>query len=152
VPGGGCGAGAPRSSVSAWWLTFVVLAVFASWIAPQDPIATSWGAIRKPPSAEHWFGTDEIGRDVLLARDLGHACVASRGRGLGVDLVAAGRADRPRGGLSRRLGRCSDLARHRCLPGLSVLILAIALAAFLGPSLTNAMIAIASRPRRSSCG
>src|SRR5205085_3830946 len=44
---------------------FVVLAVFAGWIAPQDPIATSWSAIRKPPSAEHWFGSDEIGRDVF---------------------------------------------------------------------------------------
>jgi len=46
-------------------LLFVLLALFAPWIAPQDPIATNWGAIRKPPSLEHWFGTDEIGRDVL---------------------------------------------------------------------------------------
>src|SRR3954466_3145455 len=46
-------------------LGFVALALFAPWIAPQDPIATSWGALRKAPSAEHWFGTDEIGRDVL---------------------------------------------------------------------------------------
>ena len=38
---------------------------FAPWIAPYDPIATSWSAIRKAPSAAHWFGTDEIGRDVL---------------------------------------------------------------------------------------
>ena len=44
---------------------FVVLALFAPWIAPYDPIATSWSAIRKAPSAEYWFGTDEIGRDVL---------------------------------------------------------------------------------------
>ena len=39
--------------------------MFAPWIAPHDPIATSWSAIRKAPSAAHWFGTDEIGRDVL---------------------------------------------------------------------------------------
>ena len=44
---------------------FIVLALFAPWIAPQDPIATSWGAIRQAPGAAHWFGTDEIGRDVL---------------------------------------------------------------------------------------
>ena len=44
---------------------FIALALFAPWVAPQDPIATSWGAIRKAPSAAHWFGTDEIGRDVL---------------------------------------------------------------------------------------
>src|SRR5690348_4146814 len=46
-------------------LGFIVLALFAPWLAPFDPIATSWSAIRKAPSAEHWFGTDEIGRDVL---------------------------------------------------------------------------------------
>ncbi len=44
---------------------FVVLAIFAPWISPHDPIATSWGAIRTAPSAQYLFGTDEIGRDVL---------------------------------------------------------------------------------------
>ena len=44
---------------------FILLALFAPFISPQDPIATSWSAIRKAPSAAHWFGTDEIGRDVL---------------------------------------------------------------------------------------
>jgi len=44
---------------------FILLAILAPYISPQDPIATSWGAIRKAPSAAHWFGTDEIGRDVL---------------------------------------------------------------------------------------
>ena len=44
---------------------FVALAIFASWIAPYDPLATSWSAVRKAPTAAHWFGTDEIGRDVL---------------------------------------------------------------------------------------
>ena len=44
---------------------FVLLAVFASSIAPYDPIATSWSAVRKAPSAQYLFGTDEIGRDVL---------------------------------------------------------------------------------------
>src|SRR4029077_14104727 len=46
-------------------LFFVVVAVAAPLIAPYDPVATSWSAVRKPPSLEHWFGTDEIGRDVL---------------------------------------------------------------------------------------
>ena len=44
---------------------FVVLAVLAPVLSPYDPLATSWAAIRKAPTAEHWFGTDEIGRDVL---------------------------------------------------------------------------------------
>src|SRR5450756_922987 len=45
--------------------TFIVLAVFAPVIVPHDPIATSWTLVRKPPSALHWFGTDELGRDIL---------------------------------------------------------------------------------------
>src|ERR1700738_5044115 len=45
--------------------TFIVLAVFAPLIAPYDPIATSWSLVRKPPSAAHWFGTDDLGRDIL---------------------------------------------------------------------------------------
>src|ERR1700760_3897456 len=44
---------------------FLVLAIFAPLIAPFDPIATSWSLVRKAPSAQHWFGTDELGRDVL---------------------------------------------------------------------------------------
>src|SRR5881398_244108 len=43
----------------------VTVAVLAPVVAPYDPIATSWSAVRKGPSAAHWFGTDEIGRDVL---------------------------------------------------------------------------------------
>ena len=46
-------------------LGFIALALFAPWISGYDPVATDWGAIRKAPSAAHWFGTDEIGRDVF---------------------------------------------------------------------------------------
>src|SRR5258707_6884017 len=45
--------------------TFIVLAVFAPLIVPYDPIATSWTLVRKPPSALHWFGTDDLGRDIF---------------------------------------------------------------------------------------
>src|SRR5260370_3257758 len=45
--------------------TFIMLALFAPWIVPYDPIATSWTLVRKPPSALHWFGTDDLGRDIL---------------------------------------------------------------------------------------
>ncbi len=65
APGASSGAAARAMFGLAVVVGFVVLALFAGWIAPQDPIATSWGAIRKAPSAEHWFGTDEIGRDVF---------------------------------------------------------------------------------------
>src|ERR1700728_3402626 len=45
--------------------TFVVLAVLAPLIAPYDPIAANFVQVRKAPSALHWFGTDELGRDIL---------------------------------------------------------------------------------------
>ena len=123
-------------------LAFVVLAVFAAWIAPQDPIATNWSAIRQAPSAEHWFGTDDIGRDVLSrviwgtrASLLAGVVSVSISLLLGVPIgLAAGFL----GGLvDGAISRVTD-AFLAC----PFLILAIALAAFLGPSLTNAMIAI----------
>ena len=121
---------------------FVVLAIFAPWISPQDPIATSWSAVRKAPSAAHWFGTDEIGRDVL-SRVLGGAR-ASLLAGLvsvGISLLIGV----PLGLFAGYLGRWPDMIVSRLTDALLAcpfLILAIALAAFLGPSLTNAMVAI----------
>ncbi len=123
-------------------LGFVGLAVFAGWISPHDPVATSWGAIRKAPSAEHWFGTDEIGRDVLSrvvygtrASLLAGVVSVSISLLLGVPIgLLAGFAG---GWLDALVSRVTD-AFLAC----PFLILAIALAAFLGPSLTNAMIAI----------
>lgn len=44
---------------------FVFVAVFAPWLAPYDPMAQSFIAINKPPSWDHWLGTDQFGRDVL---------------------------------------------------------------------------------------
>src|SRR5271167_3450163 len=44
---------------------FFAVAILAPLIAPYDPVATSWTAIRKAPSWVHWMGTDENGRDVL---------------------------------------------------------------------------------------
>ena len=46
-------------------VALILLAVLAPWIAPYDPTATSFTTVRKPPSWAHWFGTDEVGRDVL---------------------------------------------------------------------------------------
>src|SRR5215470_1039896 len=44
---------------------FVLFAVFAPWIAPKDPAAIDLSSRLQSPSAVHWFGTDELGRDVL---------------------------------------------------------------------------------------
>src|SRR5215472_6540375 len=46
-------------------LFFVICAVFAPWLAPQDPAQIALKARLMGPSATHWFGTDELGRDIL---------------------------------------------------------------------------------------
>jgi len=123
-------------------LLFIAMALFAPWIASQDPIATDWGAIRKAPSAAHWFGTDEIGRDMLSRVVWGtRASLAAGVVSVSISLllgVPIGLAAGFLGGFTDGLiSRITD-AFLAC----PFLILAIALAAFLGPSLTNAMIAI----------
>ncbi len=121
---------------------FVVLAVFASVVSPYDPLATSWSSIRKAPSAAHWFGTDEIGRDVLArviwgARASLLAGVVSVLISLSIGVPVGLLAGYAGGKVDMLISRLTD-AVLAC----PFLILAIALAAFLGPSLTNAMIAI----------
>ena len=121
---------------------FVLLALLAPLIAPYDPLEASWSAVRKAPSAQYLFGTDEIGRDVLsrviwgarasLLAGLVSVCIAIA---LGV----------PIGLLAGYVGGWTDGLISRftdAMLAVPFLILAIALAAFLGPSLTNAMIAI----------
>ena len=123
-------------------LLFVLVAVFAPWIAPSDPIATSWSLVRKAPSAQHWFGTDEIGRDVLSRVVWGaRASLLAGVVSVCISLVIGV----PIGMAAGYLGRWTDMAISRLTDAMLAcpfLILAIALAAFLGPSLTNAMIAI----------
>ena len=121
---------------------FIVLALGAPWFASHDPVGTDWAALRKGPSAAHWFGTDELGRDVYSrvvfgarASLLAGVVSVSISLALGVPIgLLAGMAG---GGLDGLVSRLTD-AFLAC----PFLILAIALAAFLGPSLSNAMIAI----------
>ena len=121
---------------------FILLALSAPLISPYDPIATSWSLVRKPPSALHWFGTDDLGRDILVrtiygARASLMAGAISVGIALGVG-VPLGLLSGYRGGfIDALISRITD-AMLAC----PFLILAIALSAFLGPSLGNAMIAI----------
>src|SRR6516162_11811976 len=122
--------------------TFILLALFAPLVAPYDPLATSWTLVRKAPSSLHWFGTDDLGRDVLArviygARASLLAGLISVGIALAIG-VPLGLLSGYRGGfVDALISRITD-AMLAC----PFLILAIALAAFLGPSLGNAMIAI----------
>ena len=121
---------------------FVAAAILAPLIAPYDPIATSWSAIRKAPSAAHWMGTDENGRDVLSRVLFGARASLLAGV---VSVVIAAGIGVPAGLLAGFAGGWIDAVLSRIVDAMLAcpfLILAIALTAFLGPDLTNAMIAI----------
>jgi peptide/nickel transport system permease protein len=124
-------------------LAFILVALLAPWIAPYDPIATSWSRIRKPPSWEFPLGTDENGRDVLSRLIWGARASLMAGV---VSVLGAILMGVPLGLLAGLAGGWVDALLSRIADAmLSVpfLILAIALAAFLGPALENAMLAIA---------
>ena len=46
-------------------ILIIFLAIFGPWIVPYDPLASNTAQALKPPSAAHWFGTDQLGRDIL---------------------------------------------------------------------------------------
>jgi peptide/nickel transport system permease protein len=121
---------------------FILLALFAPLVAPYDPIATSWSLVRKPPSALHWFGTDDLGRDVLTRVLYGARASLLAGA---ISVTIALSIGVPLGLLSGYRGGFIDALISRVTDAMLAcpfLILAIALSAFLGPSLGNAMIAI----------
>ena len=121
---------------------FVLVAVLAPLLAPYDPLKTNFLLIRKAPSAAHWLGTDDLGRDILSRMLFGArasllaGCISvAIALGIGVPVgLAAG-----------YFGGLVDAVLSRAVEALlscPFLVLAIALGAFLGPSLGNAMIAI----------
>jgi peptide/nickel transport system permease protein len=120
----------------------VALAVLAPLLSPYDPNAQTWTAVRQAPSALHWFGTDDVGRDVLArviygARASLMAGIISVAIAIAIGVPVGLIAGYVGGFIDALFGRITD-AMLAC----PFLILAIALAAFLGPSLGNAMIAI----------
>lgn len=50
---------------AALFLVFVVMALVGPWLVPYDPLASKAEAALQPPGAEHWFGTDALGRDIF---------------------------------------------------------------------------------------
>ncbi len=123
-------------------LFFVILALFAPWIAPYDPIASDWGAVRLAPDLAHPFGTDDLGRDILSRVIYGARASLTAGF---VSVVIAVAIGVPPGLLAGYFGGVTDVVISRCADAVLAcpfLVLAIALAAFLGPSLENTMMAI----------
>ena len=127
-------------------LGFLVLlmlaAIFAPLLAPYDPEDIFWDAVRSPPSAQYWLGTDEIGRDILSRLIFGARVSLEIVFGsVSIGLVIGSSI----GLLSGHIGGWFDDVVMRFIDGLQAfpsLILALAVVAVLGPNVTNAMLAI----------
>lgn len=124
-------------------LIFCLLALFAPWIAPSEPSKIYFDAMRAAPSSAHLLGTDELGRDILSRVIYGTRVSLTAGL---VSVLAALVFGTTLGLSAGYLGGWVDNVIMRlvdALLALPFLVLAIALAAILGPSLQNTMIAIA---------
>ncbi len=120
----------------------ILLGIIGPWIAPHDPLESNYEAFLQEPSAEYWLGTDSIGRDILsrmlhgarvtlTVAVMSVAITVVLGTVIGVTSAYVG------GFIDNLLMRIMDMLL--ALPGI---VLALAIVAVLGPSLTNAMIAI----------
>ena len=122
---------------------FVLFAVFAPLIAPQDPAAINLPSRLQPPSAAHWFGTDELGRDILsrviygarISMFVGSSVVAGS---LFLGLIFGSIAGYY-GGFTDRFFNVIVMNAFLSFPGI---LLAIAFVAFLGPGIINLILAL----------
>ena len=122
---------------------FVILALFGPWIAPQDPAFIDLPHRLQGPSAGHWFGTDELGRDILsrivagarISMLVGSSVVACS---LFLGLVFGSIAGYY-GGLTDRVLNVVVMNSFLSFPGI---LLAIAFVAFLGPGIFNLILAL----------
>jgi peptide/nickel transport system permease protein len=121
----------------------VAAAIFGPRLVPYDPMAPNFAAILQPPSAAHWLGTDDLGRDILsrLLTGARYSLLISV-----VAVAIAMIAGVCLGMFSGYVGGTVDEVLMRVLDSfmaLPSLVLALAIAAALGPGLANAMLAIA---------
>ncbi len=122
---------------------FVLFALFAPWIAPQDPANINLPARLAGPSAAHWFGTDELGRDILSRIIFGarisllvggSVVVFSLLLGLIIGSVA--------GYYGGRVDRFVNVIVMNAFLSFPGILLAIAFVAFLGPGIFNLILAL----------
>jgi len=123
-------------------LAWVLAAATAPWIAPYDPIEQDVMNRLAPPSAQHWLGLDEIGRDVLSRVLYGGRVSLPVAAGVVVMASFCGTLD---GALVGFAGGWADEVAMRIVDmvlSFPALILAMAIAAALGPSIQNSMLAM----------
>src|SRR5208283_4415479 len=122
---------------------FVACAVFAPWLAPQDPAQLDLGGRLLAPGHGHWFGTDELGRDILSRTLFGarislEVAVSVVSLSLYIGLIAGALAGFYGGWIDTGINVYVTNA-FMALPGI---LLAIAFVAFLGPGLFNLILAL----------
>jgi peptide/nickel transport system permease protein len=124
-------------------LLLIILALGAPWLALASPTAQNLSARLSPPSSAHWFGTDELGRDILSRIIFGArvSMLVSISVVLGAGLVglAIGSLAGYFGGWFDRLVNVVLINAFLSFPGI---LLAIAFAAFLGPGLGKVVLAL----------
>src|SRR5579864_7401173 len=124
-------------------LLFFLCALFAPWIAPRDPAALDLSTRLEPPNPTHWFGTDELGRDILsriiygsrISMLVGTSVVAAS---LALGLVVGSIAGYYGGGVDRFFN-IVVMNAFLSFPGI---LLAIAFVAFRGPGIFNLVLAL----------
>ncbi len=134
----------PLSLLGIILVTFIIiLALFSPWIATHDPYFIDFEKSFQPPSPAHWFGTDDLGRDVF-SRIVYGSRISLKIAFVVVSLAATfGTA---LGMFSGYVGGLIDLILMRIVDtflAIPAFILAMVATAALGPSLTNVMLALA---------
>jgi ABC-type dipeptide/oligopeptide/nickel transport system permease subunit len=125
-------------AIVVFWL---VVALLAPWISPYDPLAQDFERLQAP-GAEHWFGTDQVGRDVLSRVVSGAQVSIPLALMLVVFAMLIGSV---LGAIAGYFGKAIDETIMRIADlvfAFPTIILAMVIAAALGPSLTNAVIAM----------
>ena len=122
--------------------TFILAAIFAPWVAPYSASATDFNAVLAKPSWDHLLGTDELGRDILSriiwgARASIQAGVLATCLAMAIGVPIGLVAGYYRGWIDPVISRVTDVVL-----AFPFLILAVGLAAIMGPSLLNATIAL----------
>ena len=123
-------------------LFVLAIMLLAPWISPYDPAKLDLLHRLAPPSPQHWFGTDQVGRDILSRIIWGSRVSVTVGFGIVAISMLSGTAV---GAFSGLAGGGIDTAIMRLMDVLlsfPAFVMALALAAALGPNLTNAMLAI----------
>jgi peptide/nickel transport system permease protein len=134
----------PLATVGLCFITiFVFFALFAPWIAPSDPAFIDLPHRLAPPSAQHWFGTDELGRDILsriifgarISMLVGASVVAGS---LFLGLIVGSLA----GYYGGRIDRFVNVIVMNAFLSFPGFLLAIAFVAFVGPGIFNLILAL----------